>query len=56
MNHYIFRVEQYTHMSVMAESEAEAWDIMGEADLSELKPDEMEWNIVDVVEMEGDDD
>lgn len=49
MNQYIFRVEQYTHMSVMAESEAEAWDIMGEADLSELLPDEMEWNIVDVV-------
>jgi hypothetical protein len=49
MNQYIFRVEQYTYFSVMAESEAEAYEVMGQEDLSELKPDDMGWEIVDVV-------
>jgi ribosomal protein S3AE len=53
---YIFRVEQYADYPVVAESEEQAWEIMSDADLSELKPEEMEWNMVDVVEEVGDDD
>lgn len=56
MNQYIFAVTQVQHLSVMAESEAEAWSIVNEEDLSDIsKPDEMWWDLVEVV-MEGDDD
>jgi len=51
-NRYIFRVEQYADYPVVAESEEKAWEMMSDADLSELKPEQMEWNIVEVIEME----
>lgn len=52
MNQYIFRVEQATHMSIMAESEQEAWQSMGEADLTDifLFPEHMDWDLVEVNE------
>jgi hypothetical protein len=53
---YIFRVEQWSDIVIEANSEEEAWDIMGEEDLSELKPEQMEWNIVDVIDTEESDE
>jgi len=55
-NRYIFRVEQYADYPVVAESEEQAWEIMSDADLSELKPEQMEWNIVDVIDTEESDE